>query len=112
MSGQDVAGKGKILMVVGNTTVSPVTGWPVGFWWAELTHPYWEFTHRGYAVEMHLQKEEPYKGMRTAILRTPAGTRPMTSSASASRNLRAMRHSSTRQRALPKYRCRSTARFS
>jgi putative intracellular protease/amidase len=40
----------KILMVASNPSVSPRTGWPVGFWWAELTHPYWEFTENGYAV--------------------------------------------------------------
>lgn len=41
-----------ILMVAANPSVSPTTGWPVGFWWAELTHPYWEFTEAGYTVEI------------------------------------------------------------
>jgi putative intracellular protease/amidase len=36
--------------VASNPSVSPQTGWPVGFWWAELTHPYWEFVERGYEV--------------------------------------------------------------
>ena len=40
----------KVLFVVANPATSPQTGWPVGFWWAELTHPYWEFTERGYDV--------------------------------------------------------------
>jgi putative intracellular protease/amidase len=40
----------RILMVASNPAVSPTTGWPVGFWWAELTHPYWEFRENGYAV--------------------------------------------------------------
>jgi len=31
---------------------SPSTGWPVGFWWAEVTHPYWTFTEAGYEVEV------------------------------------------------------------
>jgi putative intracellular protease/amidase len=44
--------KKKILMVVGNAATSPTTGWPVGFWWAELTHPYWAFTEAGYEVEI------------------------------------------------------------
>ena len=26
----------RILMVVANAGTSPVTGWPVGFWWAEF----------------------------------------------------------------------------
>jgi putative intracellular protease/amidase len=33
-----------VLMVVANPTVSTTTGWAVGFWAAELTHPYYEFT--------------------------------------------------------------------
>ena len=40
----------RILIVASNPSVSTQTGWPVGFWWAELTHPYWEFVERGYDV--------------------------------------------------------------
>lgn len=40
----------RILMVVANPTTSTTTGWPVGFWAAELTHPYYEFTEAGYEV--------------------------------------------------------------
>jgi len=40
----------RILIIASNPSVSPQTGWPVGFWWAELTHPYWEFVERGYEV--------------------------------------------------------------
>lgn len=46
------ARKKKILLVAANPSVSTVTGWPVGFWWAELTHPYWAFTEAGYEVEI------------------------------------------------------------
>lgn len=42
----------RILMVVANPAISEQTGWPVGFWWAELTHPYWEFVEKGYEVEI------------------------------------------------------------
>lgn len=42
----------KVLLVAANPAVSPVTGWPVGFWWAELTHPYQTFIDAGYAVEL------------------------------------------------------------
>ena len=28
------------------------TGWPIGFWWSELTHPYWELGQRGYAIDL------------------------------------------------------------
>ena len=44
--------KKKILLVAANPSTSTVTGWPVGFWWAELTHPYWTFTEAGYEVEI------------------------------------------------------------
>lgn len=40
----------RVLMVVSNPAVSGQTGWPIGFWWGELTHPYWEFTQAGYEV--------------------------------------------------------------
>jgi putative intracellular protease/amidase len=38
----------RILQVVANPTTSTTTGWPVGFWAAELSHPYYEFTQAGY----------------------------------------------------------------
>jgi putative intracellular protease/amidase len=39
-----------MLMLVANPTVSTTLGWPVGFWAAELAHPYYEFTQVGFAV--------------------------------------------------------------
>ena len=42
----------RVLIVASNPTVSEQTGWPIGFWWAELTHPYWEFVEHGYEVEV------------------------------------------------------------
>lgn len=40
----------RILLIVANPAVSPVTGWPVGFWAAELAHPWVEFLEAGYEV--------------------------------------------------------------
>jgi putative intracellular protease/amidase len=40
----------KVLMVVANPTVSTTTGWPVGFWASELTHPYYEFSRVRFEV--------------------------------------------------------------
>ena len=40
----------RVLMVVANPTVSSNNGWPVGFWAAELTHPWYELTERGVEV--------------------------------------------------------------
>ena len=42
----------KVAIVIANPAVSTTTGWPVGFWWSELTHPYYEFTEAGYAIEL------------------------------------------------------------
>ncbi|RVT81739.1 type 1 glutamine amidotransferase domain-containing protein [Rhodobacteraceae bacterium CCMM004] len=39
-----------VLMLVANPATSPVTGWPIGFWWAELSHAWLEFTHAGYDI--------------------------------------------------------------
>jgi putative intracellular protease/amidase len=48
----DTYGTKNVLIIAGNPGVSPTTGWPVGFWWAELTHPYWTFTEAGYSVDI------------------------------------------------------------
>lgn len=42
----------KVLLIAANPAVSETTGWPIGFWWAEVTHPYWCFTETGYEVEI------------------------------------------------------------
>src|SRR5919204_3874892 len=39
-----------VLMVVANPQVSSTLGWPVGFWAAELFHPYYEFIQKRYDV--------------------------------------------------------------
>lgn len=44
--------KGKILMVASSPSVSKQTGWPIGFWVAELTHPLHVFQEAGYEVEL------------------------------------------------------------
>ena len=35
----DPAHPKRVLLVASNPTVSDRTGWPIGFWWSELTHP-------------------------------------------------------------------------
>jgi putative intracellular protease/amidase len=40
----------KVLIVVANPSISTNNGWPVGFWGAELTHPWYELTERGIEV--------------------------------------------------------------
>ena len=46
----DNISKKKVLIVASNPTVSTQTGWSVGMWIAELSHPYWEFVESGYEV--------------------------------------------------------------
>ena len=43
----------RVAIVISNPAVSSTTGWPVGFWWGELTHPYFHFTEAGYEVEIY-----------------------------------------------------------
>ena len=42
----------RVVIVASNPAVSEQTGWPIGFWWSELSHPYWELTQRGYRVDV------------------------------------------------------------
>ena len=43
----------RVAILASNPAVSPVTGWPIGFWWSELVHPYWELTAHGYEVDVY-----------------------------------------------------------
>ncbi|MEL6151045.1 MAG: type 1 glutamine amidotransferase domain-containing protein [Chloroflexota bacterium] len=53
MSGAiDTMGSKKVLLVASNPATSEQTGWPIGYWAAELTHPYWELTENGYEVDI------------------------------------------------------------
>lgn len=42
----------RVAIVISNPAVSTTTGWPVGFWWSELSHPYFAFEECGYEVEI------------------------------------------------------------
>src|SRR6185295_1697652 len=42
----------RVAIVIANPGVSTTTGWPVGFWWSELTHTYLALTDAGYAVDV------------------------------------------------------------
>jgi putative intracellular protease/amidase len=52
----------RIVIVASNPTVSEKTGWPIGFWWAELSHPYWELTEHGYEVDIASPEGGPLQG--------------------------------------------------
>jgi putative intracellular protease/amidase len=42
----------RVAIVIASPAVSTTTGWPVGFWWSELTHPFHAFHEAGYEVEV------------------------------------------------------------
>ena len=44
--------KKRVAIVIANPSTSTTTGWPCGFWWAELTHSYFVLTEKGYEVEI------------------------------------------------------------
>jgi putative intracellular protease/amidase len=43
----------RVAIIASNPAISKQTGWPIGFWWSELTHPYWEFVEHGYLVDVY-----------------------------------------------------------
>jgi putative intracellular protease/amidase len=49
----DPANPKRVAILASNPAVSPMTGWPIGFWWSELVHPYWELTEHGYEVDIY-----------------------------------------------------------
>jgi len=46
----DNISKKHVLIIASNPAVSKTTGWPIGMWIAELSHPYLEFVEHGYDV--------------------------------------------------------------
>jgi putative intracellular protease/amidase len=42
----------RVAIVISNPATSTTTGWPVGFWWSELTHPFFLLSEKGYEVEI------------------------------------------------------------
>jgi len=46
----------RVAIVLANPAVSSTTGWPVGFWWSELAHPYFMLTEAGYEIELFSPK--------------------------------------------------------
>jgi putative intracellular protease/amidase len=46
----------RVAIVIANPALSTTSGWPVGFWWSELSHPYFAFTEKGFEVEIYSPK--------------------------------------------------------
>lgn len=49
----DILQPKQIAIIASNPSLSKQTGWPIGFWWSELTHPFWEFAQCGYKVDVY-----------------------------------------------------------
>jgi putative intracellular protease/amidase len=49
----DPARPKRAAIVISNPAVSTSTGWPVGFWWSELTHPHYLFREAGWEVDIY-----------------------------------------------------------
>jgi putative intracellular protease/amidase len=42
----------RVASVISNPALSTTTQWPVGFWWSELSHPYYVLSEAGYELEI------------------------------------------------------------
>jgi putative intracellular protease/amidase len=42
----------RVALVLANPAINTVAGWPCGFWWSELAHPYYVLSEKGCEVEI------------------------------------------------------------
>lgn len=63
----------RVLMVAASPAVSTTLGVPVGFWASELTHPYYELTEAGFAVEIASPKGGKIELDQLSDPRDPSG---------------------------------------
>ncbi|MBC7893029.1 MAG: type 1 glutamine amidotransferase domain-containing protein [Sphingobacteriaceae bacterium] len=63
----------RVALVIANPTISTTTGWPVGFWWSELAHPYYEFAEKGYEVELFSPNGGPCQADAMSDPNDPSG---------------------------------------
>ncbi|MBI1188883.1 MAG: type 1 glutamine amidotransferase domain-containing protein [Alphaproteobacteria bacterium] len=62
----------RVAIVVSNAATSGQTGWPIGFWWSELAHPYHAFIEAGYEVEVFSPDGGPCIGDALSDPRDPS----------------------------------------
>ena len=67
------ARKKRVAIVIANPATSTTTGWPVGFWWSELTHSYYLLTESGYEIEVFSPDGGPCKADKLSDPRDPSG---------------------------------------
>jgi putative intracellular protease/amidase len=65
--------KKRVAIVIANPAVSTTTQWPVGFWWSELTHPYYVLTEVGYEVEIFSPNGGPCEADAMSSPHDPSG---------------------------------------
>jgi putative intracellular protease/amidase len=46
----------RVAIVLANPALSTTTRWPVGFWWSELSHPYFVMKEKGYELALFSPK--------------------------------------------------------
>ena len=63
----------RVAVVIANPTLSVTTGWPVGFWWSELTHTYYVLGENGYEVEIFSFKGGKCEADSLSDPRDPSG---------------------------------------
>lgn len=63
----------RVAIVLSNPAVSSTTGWPVGFWWSELSHPYFAFREKGYEVALFSPNGGRCEADRMSDPRDPSG---------------------------------------
>lgn len=66
-------GTRRVAIVLSNLGVSTTTGWPVGFWWSELTHPYLAFMEAGYDIDLYSPAGGKVQGDSLSDPRDPSG---------------------------------------
>jgi putative intracellular protease/amidase len=69
-----------VAIVIANPATSTTTGWPVGFWWSELTHSYYLLTESGYEFRYSVRTAARAKPMSSANLATRVDIPPAISS--------------------------------
>src|SRR5580658_5253742 len=63
----------RVAIVISNPAISTTTNWPVGFWWSELSHPFFAFTEKGYEVEIFSPKGGKCEADAMSDPRDPSG---------------------------------------
>ena len=97
--------KKRVAIVIANPSTSTTTGWPVGFWWSELSHPYFLLTEKGYEVDVFSPNGGGCEADAISDPRDPSGYSARISSAWVSSPPRTL----SAHRAYEKGRARSTS---